>query len=114
MEQMIEPPMADDTLDEQLAADDADNLEDVGEPTYVPDPRNLWGVEFARATLVVLTRRLGPDFAREVHDELASRALAYQAGCRDDRRDADMMNGLLCDKLWDELFAGEPKGRAAA
>lgn len=105
MEQLIEPPMGEDMLDEQLAADDADDLNDVGEPTYVPNPRSLWGLETSRAMLAVLTRRLGPDFAREVSDELASRTLAYQQGCPDDRRDGELMQELLCDKMWDELFA---------
>ena len=116
MEQMIDPPLAEDTLDEQLAADDANNLEDAGEPTYVPDPRAIWGVEAARAMLVVLTRRMGPEFAREVSDELASRMLAYQQGCPDDRRDGAAMKGLVCDKLWDDLFSGNgaPPLRAAA
>lgn len=116
MEQMIEPPMGEDMLDEQLAGDDADNLESVGEPTYVPDPRSLWGVEAARAMLAVLTRRLGPDFAREVSDELASRMLAYQQGCPDDQRDGEAMRALLCDRMWDELFAsggGAPLAAAA-
>lgn len=114
MEQMIEPPISDETLDEQLDADDANNLEDAGEPTYVPDPQSIWGLEAARAMLVVLTRRLGPDFAREVSDELASRTLSYQAGCPDDRRDAAAMKGLLCDKLWDRLFTEAGTERRAA
>lgn len=116
MEQMIEPPIADEMLDEQLDADDANSLEDSGEPPYVPDPQAIWGLEAARAMLVVLTRRLGPDFAREVSNELASRTLSYQAGCPDDRRDGATMKGLLCDDLWDELFAGatgEPTRQAA-
>lgn len=116
MEQMIEPPIADEALDEQLVANDLGNLEDAGEPTYIPDPRALWGVEAARAMLVVLTRRLGPDFAREVSDELASRMLAYQQGCPDDRRDGNTMKGLVCADLWDELFTsnGGAPLRAAA
>lgn len=116
MEQMIDPPMADETLDEQLEADDADDREEAGEPTYVPDPQSIWGIEAARAMLVVLTRRLGPDFAREVSDELAARTLSYQSGCPDDRRDGAAMKGLLCDKMWDGLFEGsgrEPMRRAA-
>lgn len=104
MKEPIEPLMADDLLDEQFAADDADHIEGAGEPTYVPDPQIVWGAEAARAMLVALTRRLGPDFAREVHNELASRTLAYQAGCPDDRRDGEVMNTLLCDRFWDDLF----------
>lgn len=72
---------------------------------YVPDPRVLWAAEGARAMLVALTRRLGPDFAREVSNEIASRTLAYQAGCPDDRMDGDTMEFLLRDKFWDALFA---------
>ena len=105
MNQLTEPPVAEETLDEQLAADDADNIGESGEAGYVPDPQSIWGVEAARAMLVVLTRRFGPEFAREVSNELASRTLSYQAGCPDDRRDGAEMKGLLCDKLWDELFA---------
>jgi hypothetical protein len=104
MDQLMEPPIADDTLDEQLAADDADGMEDAGAPAYVPDPRILWAQEEARAMIVVLTRRLGPDFAREVHNELSSRLLSYQAGCPDDQRDGDAIKGLICDKFWDGLF----------
>lgn len=117
MNQLTEPPVAEETLDEQLAAEDAEEIEEVGEARYVPDPQSIWGVEAARAMLVVLTRRLGPEFAREVSNELASRTLSYQAGCPDDRRDGAEMKGLLCDKLWDELFAmgqGDNAARAAA
>lgn len=102
--QLTEPPMAEDTLDEQLDAEDADDVEETGEVSYVPDPQIMWGAEVARAMLVVLTRRFGADFAREVSDELSSRMLSYKAGCPDDRRDGTVMNGLICDKLWDELF----------
>ena len=110
MEQFTEPLGADEMLDDQLEADDADTRDDLGEPPYVPDPRTVWGSEAARAMLVVLTRRLGPDFAREVSNELASRTLAYEAGCPDDRRDGEVMSTLLCDKYWDALFATQPKG----
>jgi hypothetical protein len=107
MEQ-IEPPVSDETLEAQFRADDADTIERVGEAPYVPDPRLLWGAEAARAMLVVLTRRFGPDFAREVHNELAGRTLSYQSGCPDDQRDAETMNGLLMDGFWDRLFQMEP------
>lgn len=113
MEQVLEPLVADEMLDEQLAADELDEVEEAGESGYVPDPQTVWGAEAARAMLVVLTRRLGPDFAREVNDELASRTLAYQAGCPDDRRDGEVMKTLLCDKFWDELFAMERGGGPA-
>lgn len=112
MEQPIDTMMAEDTLDEQLAADNADTDDYYGEPPYVPDPRTIWGSEAARAMLVVLTRRMGPDFAREVSDELASRTLSYQAGCPDDQRDGDTMKTLLCDKYWDDLFATPPPAKA--
>lgn len=110
MDQLINPPLGDDTIDEHLAANDADELQDFGTPPYVPDPRILWGLEEARAMLVVLTRRLGPDFAQEVSNELASRRLAYQAGCPDDQRDGDAIEGLICDKMWDDLFATKKVG----
>lgn len=89
---------------EELEAEEAER-EDYGESDYVADPRALWGSEAARAMLVVLTRRLGPDFAREVSDEMASRTLSYQAGCPDDRRDGKAMEYLLRDAFWDKLFA---------
>lgn len=95
---------AEDLEDERQAADDAANEADEGEP-YIPDPRSLWGSEGARAMMVVLTRRLGPDFARDVSNELASRTLAYQAGCPDDQRDGGVMETLVCDPYWDQLFA---------
>ena len=107
MEQPLEEFTADDLVDERLAADDEANVADEGEP-YVPDPRSLWGSEAARAMLVVLTRRLGPDFAREVSNELASRTLAYQAGCPDDQRDGGVMEKLVCDPFWDRLFQLPP------
>lgn len=95
---------ADDLIDARLAADDEASEADEGEP-YIPDPRSVWGAEGARAMLVVLTRRFGPDFAREVSNELASRTLSYQAGCPDDRRDGGVMEKLVCDPFWDQLFA---------
>jgi hypothetical protein len=107
MEQPLDELISDDLLDERLAAEDDANEAEQGQ-TYVPDPRTLWGSEAARAMLVVLTRRLGPDFAREVSNELASRTLGYQAGCPDDRRDARAMQTLICDPFWDQLFALVP------
>ncbi|NIJ18512.1 hypothetical protein FHS95_000181 [Sphingomonas naasensis] len=79
--------------------------EEAGESDYTPDPRALFGSEAARAMLVVLTRRLGPDFAREVSDEMAARTFSYQAGCPDDRSDGATMEYLLNDEFWDRLFA---------
>ena len=110
MDQSIEPLTADELIDEELAANDAEYADDPSVVPYAPDPRVLWGAEEARAMMVVLTRRLGSGFAREVHNELASRMLAYQAGCPDDQRDGNEIEGLLCDKFWDELFAVEAKG----
>jgi hypothetical protein len=108
MEQQVEPPMSDEALEAQFAADDRDTAERLGEPAYIPDPRVLWGAEAARAILVVMTRRFGPDFAREVSDELAARTLSYQAGCPDDRRDGNAMEALLTDQFWDRLFQQPP------
>lgn len=104
MDQPLDDITADDLIDGCLAADDAANQAEEGEP-YIPDPRSVWGAEGTRAMLVVLTRRLGPDFAREVSNELASRTLGYQAGCPDDRRDGGVMEKLVCDPFWDQLFA---------
>lgn len=95
---------AEDAVDRELTLD-AQAERNREEPDYVPDPRSLWGSEAARAMLVVLTRRLGPDFAREVSDELASRTFSYQAGCPDDRSDGQTMEYLLRDQFWDRLFA---------
>ncbi|MDT8758027.1 hypothetical protein MZO42_04900 [Sphingomonas psychrotolerans] len=91
-------------LDREFTLEEEQEQEE-GESDYVPDPRALWGSEAARAMLVVLTRRLGPDFAREVSDELAARTFSYQAGCPDDRSDARTMEYLLKDEFWDRLFA---------
>lgn len=91
--------------DTEMELDEEAELEELGDPDYTPDPRMLWAAEGARAMLVVLTRRLGPDFAREVSNEMASRTLAYQAGCPDDRIDGDTIEFLLRDKFWDTLFA---------
>ena len=107
MDQSPDDSSADDLLDERLAADDAANEGEEGEP-YIPDLRAIWGAEGARALMVVLTRRLGSDFARDVSNELASRTLGYQAGCPDDQRDGGAMETLLCDPFWDRLFATEP------
>lgn len=104
MEQPRDEMMSDDLLDERMAADDEANEGEEGEP-YIPNPQAVWGAEAARAMLVVLSRRLGPDFARDVSNELASRTLAYQAGCPDDRRDGGVMETLLCDPFWDKLLA---------
>jgi hypothetical protein len=95
------------SLDVEFALDEEQEQEDLGESDYVPDPRSLWGSEAARAMLVVLTRRLGPEFAREVSDELAARTFSYQAGCPDDRADGGAMEFLLNDQFWDRLFAVE-------
>jgi hypothetical protein len=94
-------------LDREFTLDEEAEQEEAGESDYVPDPRSLWGSEAARAMLVVLTRRLGPDFAREVSDELAARTFSYQAGCPDDRSDGVTMEFLLKDAFWDRLFAVE-------
>ncbi|MCX8476913.1 MAG: hypothetical protein MT490_14060 [Sphingomonas sp.] len=94
----------DDELDREFTLEEEAEQE-AGDSEYVPDPRSLWGSEAARAMLVVLTRRLGPDFAREVSDELASRTFSYQAGCPDDRSDGRTMEYLLKDEFWDRLFA---------
>jgi hypothetical protein len=110
MDQSIEPLIADEMLDEQMAADEAEDAEDPRVVPYSPDPRVLWGAEGARAMMVVLTRRFGSDFAKDVHNEIASRTLGYQAGCPDDRRDGNEMEGLLRDKFWDDLFVVEAKG----
>lgn len=107
MEQSLDELVSDDLLDERLAAEDDANEAEQGR-TYVPDPRTVWGSEAARAMLVVLTRRLGPEFAREVSNELASRTLSYQAGCPDDRRDARAMHALICDPFWDRLLTLGP------
>ncbi len=90
--------------DRELTAEEEAEQEE-GVSDYVPDPRALWGSEAARAMLVVLTRRLGPDFAREVSDEMAARTFSYQAGCPDDRSDGAAMEYLLKDEFWDRLFA---------
>ena len=105
--------LATDTLDfdEELEADEEQEREIFGESDYVADPRALWGSEAARAMLVVLTRRLGPDFAREVSDEMASRTFSYQAGCPDDRSDGKAMEYLLRDAFWDKLFAMAGTGK---
>jgi hypothetical protein len=98
----------DDELDREFTLDEEAEREE-GESDYVADPRSLFGSEAARAMLVVLTRRLGPDFAREVSDEMAARTFAYQAGCPDDQSDGKAMEYLLNDAFWDRLFAvGQP------
>ncbi|WBY08631.1 hypothetical protein PIB19_03965 [Sphingomonas sp. 7/4-4] len=98
-------------FDEELAAEEEQEREAFGESDYVADPRALFGSEAARAMLVVLTRRLGPDFAREVSDEMASRTFSYQAGCPDDRSDGKAMEYLLRDAFWDKLFAMAKPGK---
>lgn len=100
-------------FDEELEADEEPEREAFGESDYVADPRALWGSEAARAMLVVLTRRLGPDFARDVSDEMAARTFSYQAGCPDDRSDGKAMEYLLRDAFWDKLFAMAKSGGRA-
>jgi hypothetical protein len=87
--------------------------EDDSQPVYVPDVQSLWAAEKSRAILVVLTRRLGPDFAREVHNEIFARTVAYEDGCADDHRDGETLAGLLDDPFWDRLFASPPPRGAA-
>lgn len=94
----------DDELDREFTLEEEAEQEE-GESDYVADPRSLFGSEAARAMLVVLTRRLGPDFARAVSDEMAARTFSYQAGCPDDRSDGKAMEYLLRDAFWDKLFA---------
>ena len=101
--------IVEDELDHEFLSEEEAELEGEGESDYVPDPRSLFGSEAARAMLVVLTRRLGPEFAREVSDEMAARTFAYQAGCPDDRSDGATMEYLLRDEFWDRLFAMAPK-----
>ena len=100
----------DDELDREFMLDEEAEQEK-GDSEYVADPRALFGSEAARAMLVVLTRRLGPDFARAVSDEMASRTFSYQAGCPDDRSDGKAMEYLLRDAFWDKLFAMAKPGR---
>ena len=100
MEEMME-------TDAELALEEEHEAGDFGEGGYIPDPRSLWAAEGARAMLVVLARRLGPDFAREVNDEMTARTFAYEAGCPDDKSDRATMQFLLQDKFWDQLFAGK-------
>lgn len=80
------------------------------QPTYVPDVQSLWASEKARAMLVVLTRRLGPDFARDVHNEMFARCVAYEEGCADDHRDGETLASLLNAPFWDKLFATPEPG----
>lgn len=91
---------------------DDEPSEDDFQPTYVPDVQSLWAAEKARALLVVLTRRFGPDFAREVHDEIFARTVAYEAGCPDDHRDGETLADLLKAPFWDALFAMPEPARA--
>ena len=93
--------------DAELTLEEDNEQADLSEGGYVSDPQSLWAAEGARAMLVVLTRRLGPDFAREVNDEMMARTFAYEAGCPDDRSDGATMQFLMQDKFWDRLFAGE-------
>jgi len=79
--------------------------EDDFQTIYVPDVQSLWASEKARAMLVVLTRRLGSDFAREVHNEMFARTVAYEEGCADDHRDGETLASLLNAPFWDNLFA---------
>ena len=93
--------------DAELKLDEDSEQASIDEADYVSDPQSLWAAEGARAMLVVLTRRLGPGFARAVNDEMMARTLAYEAGCPDDRSDGETMQFLLRDKFWDRLFAAE-------
>lgn len=90
---------------------EADTLIEVEpEADYVPDVATLWAGEKVRAILVVLTRRLGPDFAREVHNEMFGRAQGYDDSEGDDLKDGRALDQMLADPFWDELFAmSEPK-----
>lgn len=96
----------DPSLDDDLDVESEEDRAIAGE--YVPDPRTIWASEGMRALVVVLSRRFGPEFARELHNEMTSRTLAYEAGCPDDRQDANTMQTLLDDAFWDQLLGGDP------
>ncbi|WP_294394889.1 hypothetical protein [uncultured Sphingomonas sp.] len=98
---------ADPPMDDIEDPADSDSDEETG---YVSDPQSLWAAEGARAMLVVLTRRLGGGFARDVHNEIYARTVAYEEGCPDDRRDAATLNFLLQAPFWDTLFAKPDPG----
>lgn len=102
--QKIEDELLDE-FDHNLAAEDDEETEELGITPYIADPRSVWAAEGTRAILVALTKRLGPEFARDVHDALAARTFSYEAGCPDDRRDAEVLNALLADRFWDPLLA---------
>jgi hypothetical protein len=95
--------MADHPFDEN-----EDEDEDVApSDNYVPDAQALWAAEACRALAIILTKRLGPDFAKELHNEIFARTIAYEAGCPDDRRDAASLQVLLADPFWDRLFGND-------
>lgn len=85
--------------------DEFDDSSPDAEQIYVPDVQSLFAGEMARALLVVLSRRLGPDFAREVHNEIYARTAAYEESCPDDRRDGHVLENLLSAPFWDPLLA---------
>lgn len=90
----------------QLPEDEAESeiLQKGDMEAYAPDPQAVWAAECSRAMLVVLARRFGGDFAREVHDEIFARAAAYSDGGRDDLRDGAELTRLLTAPFWGDLF----------
>ncbi|MEA3053759.1 MAG: hypothetical protein QOG72_2662 [Sphingomonadales bacterium] len=66
-----------------------------------------WSGEIAIATLRVLTRRLGPDFAQDVRSELSAKALRWRTSGDDgDQQDAPLLEELVAHSLWEELTTG--------
>ena len=71
---------------------------------YVPDERAILGAELSRAILKVLAERFGPEFTRDVHDELYARCAAYADSCPEDQDDGEVLAYLLNSPLWDPLM----------
>jgi len=79
-------------------------------PAYTPINAIVWSLQLARATVAVLTKQYGPEFARAVQRELVDQAKRYETGNEYERADAPFVQELAESPMWDRL-AGNSEER---
>jgi hypothetical protein len=77
------------------------------------EPYSDWALEIAAGTLRALTKRLGPDFAREVRAEIEAKAdLMSRSDDPNKRADSEEVRALIHEPIWAELGVGDASGRS--
>ena len=75
------------------------------------EPYSDWALEIAAGTLRALTKRLGPDFAREVRTEIEAKADRMAASDDPNKRaDSEEVRALLKEAIWEELGVTDGAG----